>query len=132
MIIYHNQYIADTGEGAQTRAVNKNAKKVVGELAKCVAEYFVKHFHFNIRNPDFLFEGGSWMDPGPVLDLSAAFIDWDNTPLRPKPQQLDYQPSIHDIINKKWIPPSLRLVNQEVRSSRSSRSKKLPVEEYKD
>lgn len=125
MILHHNLYIADTGESKQTRTVNENAQKQLGELAKCVADYFVKHCGFDVGTPSFLFEGDEWMDPGPIVDLSGAYADWDNTPLRRKSSQLENGagPSLEDIISREWIPPSLRGTDKDDVGIRSLRSR---------
>jgi hypothetical protein len=120
MILHHKLYIADTGEADQEETVNKSAEEMLGELAKCVADYFVKHFGFNI-DQKFLFEGDGWMDPGPQLDLSVPHIDWDNTPLRRKPSELELDirtgPTLQDIVSRNWIPPSLKGCDKDIAHS---------------
>jgi hypothetical protein len=104
MILHHDHYIADSVEGDQAEAVNDSAQKMLGELAKCVAGYFVKHFDFNIKNPKFLFDRKEWMDPGPELDLSVPYTNWSNTPVQRKSPQLGNKtdgtgPTLQDIIS---------------------------------
>jgi hypothetical protein len=129
MVLHHDLYIVDTVDKGQAETVNESAQKILGELAKRVAGYFVKHFGFNVEDQNFLFDGKEWMDPGPILDLSVPYTDWDNTPVRrksrkPRNEMDDTGPTLQDIITQNWIPPSLRGPDKAIAgSSRTLRSK---------
>lgn len=107
MVLHHKDYIARTGEGKLTTAVNNTARENVAALARRLARYYAQVFQFKVKDEEYLFKGESWMDYGLPLDLGPAFKDWDGTPLRPS-QTPDPTATIQNLISGVWIPPSQR------------------------
>lgn len=84
MIKHHQDYIPDTGDSAATRRYNLVAKTdSLCVLAKTLVPAITAHFNFNLK-PDYIFAGeGSWMDPGPEIDLYDLVTKFNGTIIRP-------------------------------------------------
>lgn len=102
MIIFYERYISNTGGPEQKQFINQRGQTLHAQLAKVVAEHLNAFFELRIRSGDYLFEGRTWMDPGPVVDLSPALAEWDRTPLRSRHPQV----TLLDITGGVWKPKS--------------------------
>lgn len=109
MAFYPEKYIPKTGERDQTKLANQCGHTLHAQLAKVIAEHLAALFRLGINSGEYLFEGENWMDPGPIIDLSPAFVEWDGTPLRPHNLNNDLPADITllDITSGLWKPKTL-------------------------
>lgn len=126
MIILHEKYIPNTRDHDPTTRVSKGGPKLHNtqtQLAKIIAEYLNIFFRLEMESGDYLFEGKTWMDPGPAVDLTQALVEWNGTPLRPHyPGGAPAGITISDIIKRKWKPKSLEMQPTSRPSGRRTRS----------
>lgn len=119
IILKHEDYIARTGDAAQTRAVKKTSKENIAVLAKKVATSICQRLGMEPNDEEYLFKDGAWMDPGPIVSMKQVFADWETTPLRPMGA---VKVPVEDILLGQWICPSKREVEPEPETGRKTRT----------